>query len=204
MVILESLDLHFGPGNSGLGMEISGPESSISGSKVQAQDPAIPKCPIDGPPKTGTPVGLGPVCKIAMKFVSVFFLQALHLSMLSSRYKWVLPDMVSRDTCSNVVHRLYRMGGTFIFFLFFILIFRQLIHNVQPCSKARTGRLSHDSCHLHAIKGGGTANVLVLLHYTIHLSITNTSNCHYPIQFFHHRLRVNIVVSEQKSRPESI
>ncbi len=91
-------------------------------------------------------------------------------------------------------------------------------------------------------------NVLVLLCYAIHLSITNTSNYHYPIQhsldqsiflstlmslflnslvfsiilpagiillqngfnygypiqFSHHRLRVNIVVSEQKSRPESI
>ena len=44
---------------------------------------------------------------------------------------------------------------------------------------------------------GVTANVLVLLHYAIHLSITNTSNCH-------HRLRVNIVVSGQKSRTESI
>ncbi len=34
--------------------------------------------------------------------------------------------------------------------------------------------------------------------------LQNGFNHGYPIQFSHHRLRVSIVVSEQKARPESI
>ena len=76
---------------------------------------------------------------------------------------------------------------------------------------------------------GVTVNVLALLHYVIHLSITNTSNYHYiqwcsplwgstkvtqsgelqgtkvtQIEYEGNSAKTNIIVSEQKSRPESI